>query len=249
MGLQRFYVAQLPISGRVDLDEGEARHANSVLRLKENEEVLAFDGIGGEAHCHIVASTKKIVTLQISERLDRDCELSRELHVGVALPKGDRQKTLIDSLVQIGVTSLCPLIAQRGVAQPNASALARLNRSVIESSKQCGRNRLMQIREPQPISKFTERELSAVHQEANALRLFAHPYGDVTPLRKVACAGRAGSKTFLLIGPEGGFTDDEADQLRQSGWLAISLGPRILRVEVASAYAAGWLAEMCCSDR
>ena len=141
MGLQRFYVDQLPGSGGIELDESEARHASSVLRLKENDEVLAFDGCGGEARCRVSHVSKRAVLLQIDERLDRDCELTHALHLYVALPKGDRQKTLVDNLVQIGVTALTPLIEHRGVAQPSVATLVRMRRGAIESSKKVGRNK------------------------------------------------------------------------------------------------------------
>jgi 16S rRNA (uracil1498-N3)-methyltransferase len=248
MGLQRFYVAQLPPSGAVELDESESRHASSVLRLKERDEVLAFDGRGGEASCFVTQVGKRSVTLQIEQRLDRNCELSREMHLFVALPKGDRQKSLVDSLVQIGVSSLCPLITHRGVAQPVESALARLSRSVIESSKQCGRNQWMEIRDPVSVTQLADIARTSPQTPPSPLRIFAHPYGQVTPLRQIVDQGVLASEIHVMVGPEGGFTEHEADLLRSAGWTAVTLGPRILRVEVAATHVASWLVEACCSS-
>src|SRR5205823_14535109 len=83
--------------------------------------------------------------LSIIERREVSRELSFSLTLAVALPKGERQKWLIEKATELGVTRIVPLVTERGVAQPVESALDRLRRGVIEASKQCGRNRLMEI--------------------------------------------------------------------------------------------------------
>lgn len=238
MGWPRFFVERLPASGFAELDEGESRHASNVLRMSAGDDCLAFDGCGGEARCTVTKVNKRAVELEVVERLDTNRELPKPIHMSVALPKGDRQKTLVDFLVQLGVQSLQPLVTKRGVAQPVDSALLRLRRSVIESSKQCGRNRLMQVLEPVDFTKLT-----SAPQADSRLQIFAHPYGDVVPLNHLQSNVRATDGVTVLIGPEGGFTGEEADSLRASGWIAASLGPRILRVEVAATHVASWLAE------
>jgi 16S rRNA (uracil1498-N3)-methyltransferase len=132
------------------------------------------------------------------------------------------------------VAILVPLEAERGVAQPTSSALERLRRGVIEASKQCGRNRLMEIAAPLAAAQF----FAAAPKDEH--RLIAHPGGE--PLQAVTrdpCL--TGSGVFLAVGPEGGFSDDEVSSAVAAGWRTISLGPRILRVETAAiALAAGW---------
>jgi len=238
MALPRFYCESLPALGAFQLDQDESRHASSVLRMAIGDVCLAFDGCGGEARCTVSGLSKRAVELTIEARIDTDRELTKRLQFCVALPKGDRQKTLIDFLVQLGVQTLLPLIAKRGVAQPVDSALARLRRSVIESSKQCGRNHLMKIAEPISIDQLCQ---PAADQAT--LRLVAHPYGEVTSLSSLAPSFATATTITMLIGPEGGFTEDEVLALLASGWLAIGFGPRILRVEVAANYAAACLAE------
>ena len=177
--------------------------------------------------------------LSILSREPIDRELPFGLTLGVALPKGDRQKWLVEKAVELGVTRIVPLRTERGVAQPVEQALARLRRSVIEASKQCGRNRLLQIHEPQAWPDFVSGAADA------ACRLLAHPDG-----AKGACPDSCVSKNgtvpfdggllgphqtvFLAIGPEGGFADEEAALAVSAGWRPIDLGPRILRVETAA---------------
>lgn len=239
MALPRFFIEPLPSSGAFQLDEDESRHASGVLRLSVGDTCLAFDGCGGEARCTVSHLSKRAVELTIIERLDTNRELSKPLHMLVALPKGDRQKTLVDFLVQLGVHTLQPLVTHRGVAQPVETALTRLRRSVIESSKQCGRNQLMQIADPVSIE-----QLCALPANDAELRLLAHPYGNTVPLSQATKAIAESDRISVLIGPEGGFTEAEADLLRDHSWTAVSLGPRILRVEVAATSIASWIAEI-----
>jgi 16S rRNA (uracil1498-N3)-methyltransferase len=221
---------------------------------------LAFDGCGGEARCTIAKVSKRAVELLIVERLDTNRELSQQVNFAVALPKGDRQKTLVDFLVQLGVHTLQPLITKRGVAQPVESALARLRRSVVESSKQCGRNQLMQVLEPVELAQLLNQTSADTSNRPalvgggqvrdcnekspeRSLQIFAHPYGDATPLNQLQSDAKLAKSVTVLIGPEGGFTEEEAQALRTAGWTAVSLGLRILRVEVAATHIASWLAE------
>ena len=250
MALARFFVEQLPAAGSFELDEDESRHASGVLRMSVDDACLAFDGRGGEARCTVTRISRRAVELQVVERLDTNRELPKSITIAVALPKGDRQKTLVDFLVQLGVHAFQPLITNRGVAQPVDAALVRLRRSVIESSKQCGRNQLMKILDPVNLTSLTQPSAEPTNicsdssSQVRVLRVFAHPYGEVTPLSELRSNVQSTESTHVLIGPEGGFTEEEADSLCVAGWIAISLGPRILRVEVAATHVASWLAEV-----
>jgi 16S rRNA (uracil1498-N3)-methyltransferase len=233
MSRPRFFVANLPTSGSVALDEAEAKHAAGVLRLQVGDEVVLFDGAGGEALARIDDAHKRGMTALILERTDTNRELPCQLEMMVALPKGDRQRTLIDGLVQLGVAKLTPLETQRGVAQPTPSVIERLERAVLEASKQCGRNLLMEVGLATSIH-----ELATSDTASNTLRLFAHPYGYTTSLNNLELQNRC----RIAIGPEGGFTDAECQTLAQAGWQPVRLGPRILRIEFASLMVAAWWA-------
>ncbi len=170
------------------------------------------------------------------ERLGVNRELPWPLTLGVALPKGERQRWLLEKAVEIGVTRLVPLLTERGVADPTPSALERLRRGVVEATKQCGRNRLLEIGEPMKLAEYSR------HAAADSLRLLAHPDG--APLVG-SPAATARAAVSLAIGPEGGFTMAEVDLARNAGWRAISLGPRVLRVETAAVLMAGLAAQGC----
>jgi len=228
----RFFVDR-PIASRqvIELAGPEAHHLIHVMRAKLEDEVTLFDGGGAEYAARIAEVGRSTVQAEIVQRREIDRELPLELTLGVALPKGDRQKWLVEKAVELGVTRIVPLQADRSVAVPSASALERLHRAVVEASKQCGRNRLMQIDSPASTTSFFE----AASRES--LRLFVDPHGKPPSDRP-----SVGESIFVAIGPEGGFTDDERSRAIKAGWQQISLGPRILRTETAAIAIAGCIA-------
>jgi len=233
---QRYY-STTPIGGeRASLSGPEAHHLAHVMRAKAGDTVTLFDGSGAEFAARVERINRATVELAVLSRAEIDRELRNPLHLGVALPKGDRQKWLIEKIVELGATSLTPLRTERGVAQPSAEAAERLMRAVIEASKQCGRNRLMTILPAAGWAEF----LTAPPD--GALRLVGHPGGEACDALLRDGQAISASGAIAAIGPEGGFTDAEVDLARQAGWRIVGLGPRILRVETAAVYLAAIVA-------
>jgi 16S rRNA (uracil1498-N3)-methyltransferase len=229
---QRFF-AESPITGdRAALSGDEARHLSAVMRAKLGDQVVLFDGSGAEFTARITALRKRTVDLAIIERREISRELPVSLTLAVALPKGDRQKWLVEKATELGVTRVVPLITERGVAQPTDSALDRLRRAVIEASKQCGRNLLLQIATPANAPDYFSTA------PTDAFRLLADPSGQSVASINVA----NNSLIHAAIGPEGGFTPAELFSATAAGWQPISLGSRILRVETAAVSVAAWAA-------
>jgi 16S rRNA (uracil1498-N3)-methyltransferase len=242
---ERFFSSEPIISGRITLAGAEAHHMLHVMRSAVGQTVMLFDGSGAEFAAIVDSIGRSCVDLHIVERRDVDRELPLVLTVGVALPKGDRQKWLVEKLTELGAAVLVPLTTERGVAQPAAAALERLRRGTIEAAKQCGRNRLLTIAEPQPATTWFSHESKAsdtslgssrptqivgAHEFPAARLLIAQPGGK--PLSELDFAQPL--PTHLAIGPEGGFTDNEIAAAQSVGWQAVDLGPRILRVETAA---------------
>ena len=168
---ERFFIEPPVQTARVTLAGDEARHLIAVMRAKIGDEVALFDGSGAEFAAKVVRIGKRDAELEITSRREISRELPFELTLAVALPKGERQKWLVEKLTELGATALVPLLAERGVAQPTGSALDRLRRTVIEASKQCGRNRLMQIAEPQTVDDWI------TPSSRDERRMVAHPAG------------------------------------------------------------------------
>jgi len=226
---ERFFVSP-PVSGdRAQLTGDEARHLAAVMRARVGDQIVLFDGSGAEFLAEVTALRKQVADLTIVERRAISRELARELTLAVALPKGERQKWLVEKATELGVTRLIPLITERGIAEPVPSALDRLRRSVIEACKQCGRNRLMEIALPVLVGELFATALAGTC-------VLADPNGQ--PLSAIQL--ESGVAVTAAVGPEGGFTDEELSAARHHGWQFVSLGRSILRVETAAIAMAAW---------
>jgi 16S rRNA (uracil1498-N3)-methyltransferase len=222
------YFVETPIIGEhVSLTGPEAHHLINVMRARRGTVAILFDGGGSEFSARVERIGRNNVDLTVLGREEVDRELPFVLTLGVALPKGDRQKWLVEKAVELGVGRVIPLKTRRSVAQPVGQALDRLRCAVIEASKQCGRNRLMEIAGPLELADY----VSSLQNQA--CRIIAHPGGS----SDVGCVKHAkehSTDVFLAVGPEGGFTDEEIDLAAKSGWRIIDLGPRTLRIETAA---------------
>lgn len=217
---ERFYITAPPTDGHATLDGPEAHHLLHVMRAQPGDSITLFDGQGSEYPATIEKCSRSEVLVAVGERAEVDRELPVRITVGVALPKGDRQKWLVEKLTEMGASRVVPLSTQRSVADLKGKSLEKLRRSVIEASKQCGRNTLMQIDDPQPLAEFIA--------AATGTRLIAHPTGQSFSSVNLT------DEVSLLIGPEGGFTDDEVAEALAQGWQSIGLGASILRIETAA---------------
>jgi 16S rRNA (uracil1498-N3)-methyltransferase len=225
----RFHVNQPLGPGPVQLDGPEAYHLAVVCRLRPGAAVCLFNGDGRQYPARVVEVQKRSVSLEVLaiERPDR--ELGFRLELAVPLPKGDRADFLIEKLTELGATTFVPLQTARSVVHPRDTKLEKLQRHVIEASKQCGRNVLLQV---EPLTSWPA---LCARPTLPARRILAHPAG--VALSSVP----PGQDAIVAVGPEGGFTDEEVALARQTGWQVVGLGPRILRVETAALVLAAWL--------
>lgn len=218
------YYSSKPIDGStVTLAGSEAHHLLHVMRAKPGFTLIVFDGQGGQFAAEVAACKRSTVELTVGSRQEIERELPYELTLAVSLPKGDRQRWLLEKCVELGVKRLVPLQTTRSVGKGESNA--KLTRYVIEASKQCGRNRLMEIASPVAWPAL-------VAKSTSGQRLLAHPGGQ--PLTEINCQTNDGDELLLAVGPEGGFTDKEVSQAVDAGWQTVGLGARILRIETAA---------------
>jgi 16S rRNA (uracil1498-N3)-methyltransferase len=225
----RFYFDGPLSPGDVTLEGPEAHHLANVRRFQCGDTITLFNGDGSEYPARILSVAKKQVLLQVTEIQSPRRELPFAVHVAATMPKGDRGDFLIEKLTELGATSFTPLITERSVVKIDDSKTDKLRRAVIEASKQCGRNMLMQIHGPARWAEWFPWQTGR--------RLIAHP-GEPTN-RKWQL-----DTVTLAIGPEGGFTEDEVASALVSGWERMTLGPRILRVETAALAAVALAGQM-----
>ena len=224
--MHRYYCEHtLAIDAEVTIEGSEAHHLLHVMRAIPGQQVALFDGRGMEFIAEIQDTTRRNVVLRVVQRVDSDRELGFELTVGCALPKGDRQRFLLEKLVELGVTRFVPLRTQRSVVKPNDAVCQRLRKAVIEASKQCGRNRLLQVTAGYELADYLTADFVV---GPDVTRLIAHPLD--TETRDIPNVDHLA----LAIGPEGGFTAEEITFAQRHNWHVVSLGPRMLRIETAA---------------
>jgi 16S rRNA (uracil1498-N3)-methyltransferase len=221
---ERFYVSSPLKPGQVILEGAEARHLATVCRLRAGDAVCLFNGDGRQYPATVQEVGKRTVALLVLGAETPERELSFRLVVAAPLPKGDRAQFLIEKLTELGVSGFVPLLTRRSVVQPRESTHDKLQRWVIEASKQCGRNRLMEIGSAEEWASYCRRD------DLPMCRLVAH-CGEA-PAGTGQLPGK--SDVAVAVGPEGGFTEEEVAAARHAGWQVIGLGPRVLRIETAA---------------
>jgi 16S rRNA (uracil1498-N3)-methyltransferase len=238
---ERFYI-NLPLQpGPVSLEGSEAHHLAGVCRLRPGDQVTLFNGDGQEYPARLTFVARRQVDLEITEHLSPRRELPVPVEVAAPLPKGDRVQFLIEKLTELGVTTFVPLACQHSVIHPREGKLDKLRRYVIEASKQCGRNVLMEVTETVAWSDY------CVQARPGYTSILAHP-DQSAQIDQRASRVSGGSDDQpptgfrLAVGPEGGFTQDEVNLAESAGWQKLDLGPRMLRIETAAVVLAAWIA-------
>ena len=227
MALATFYHPTLELNDTtVELSAAESSHAIKSRRLSVGSSIQLINGRGILAHASISETTKRTVTVLI-ESLE-ECDLNYSLRVATAIPKGDRQKTMVDMLSQLGVTDIIPLRCERSVSYFKPNMLEKWQRYAIEACKQSQNPWLPRI--------LPEASIEEVLMDKKSTVIYADSEGQsVLTLNK-----SLRDNVTALIGPEGGFTELEMNLLEES-CLPVSFGAHILRTELASVIAASQL--------
>lgn len=223
MNLPAFFADAIPgITGAVRLDREESHHATAVLRLHAGAEIRLLDGKGALARARVIGIAGTCVECEVLERDTRPRRFPR-IHLGSALPKGERQNILLDMATQLGMASFTPLACARGVAAAGASAHRRWERVCRSACKQALEPYLPDLRAEREPVEFV-RTLSAT----GAPVLLADRDGDA-----VATIDTSATELGLLVGPEGGFTEGERAAILAAGARPLRLAAHVLRVETA----------------
>ncbi len=219
MSVKSVYIPDPVIeSGRLRILGDEHQHLK-VARAETGEAVEIFDGKGGMWAAFVESTGKRETVVRIleSRRSDRH---GPDLILGLSLVKPAAFEVALEKAVEVGVTRILPVIANRSNVAPGRRP-DRWTRIIVEAAKQSKRYHLPAIEEPVPFD-------SALDQDAATKIVFAERGGG--PLKSAL----AGSPVFFLVGPEGGWTDAELDAARNKGFILVGLGEGILRTETAA---------------
>jgi 16S rRNA (uracil1498-N3)-methyltransferase len=223
---QRLYVdAPLSAGTRVALDRGQANYLSNVMRLSSGAKILAFNGRDGEWQAGI-AGRKRPETLHIVRQTRQQDQLGDVTYV-FALLKHARLDYIVQKAVEMGAAKLQPVTTR--FTQVSRVNLERMSANVIEAAEQCGILSLAAVAAPIPLERYlTERN-------PERLLVFCDEAAEIAdPLAALRSVRAEGAGIDVLIGPEGGFAEEEREALlRQPQTLRLCLGPRILRADTA----------------
>ncbi|KTD11704.1 16S rRNA methyltransferase [Legionella gratiana] len=211
----------------LELSPEASQHVGVVLRMQVGEHLTLFCGDNREFDATIEAVKKKQVIVVLGSIKDTTRESPLAIHLAQAISKGERMEWVMQKAVELGVASITPIITERCVVKLDKERMTKKLHQwqaiVIAACEQSGRNQVPTVHLPIALSRYME-EVQA------GLRLILHPGGTKT-WRDYAIGT---SVIALLIGPEGGLSEQEVHYAGKYGFQPLSLGPRILRTETAA---------------
>lgn len=214
------------IDGDIDygitaLSASESAHALQSRRLKPGHDVVLLNGNGLVAKGLIESVTRREVFVDVTEKTLMP-RVSPVLSVAVAMPKGDRQKILVDALSQLGVAKIVPIETEFSVSKLNDKHTQKLTRVIREACKQSQNPWYPQLAQPASLDDYMENVPNAYYADQFGLAI-----SDIS-------AGANYSEIVVLVGPEGGFSEAEQQKFSDKGFRSIKLGQHILRTETAA---------------
>lgn len=235
LSARRLFSARLPQADELlELGSEAAQHAH-VLRLTPGDAIQLFDGRGGTVHARIVEATKKGLRCR-AEGLVQTVERGPLLVLVQCLPRGSKLDEIVRMTTELGVGAIRLAVSERCVARSTRDRddhkLERLERVASEAARQSEQAYLPVISAPRPLAEVLAAAPAAAHKWA-FLERSAQP---LPPALEPA-------ETWLLVGPEGGFSERDRGQIAEAGFAAVSLGRSILRTETAAVVGVGLLTE------
>ncbi|MBR9857667.1 MAG: 16S rRNA (uracil(1498)-N(3))-methyltransferase [Gammaproteobacteria bacterium] len=219
--------AALSCGVELALSEDGANHVGRVLRMQPGQQLVLFNGQGGQYQAEILQADKKSVRVRVGDFETADCESPLHFHLGQVISRGDKMEFTIQKSVELGVNVITPLFSSRCGVKLNGERLEKKLQQwqniAIAACEQCGRNRIPEIRPAMTLEQW-------LAQDTTDLKLNLHPRADYS----VGTLPAPDAGVRLLVGPEGGLSDDEIIQARTRGFVDILLGPRVLRTETAA---------------
>ncbi len=233
--MARFYCPLPLVTGQVmDLPATAARHVQ-VLRMQPGHTLTLFNGEGGEFSAEVQHMGRSDVRVVVGEHRDVECEALCQVHLAVGMPANERMDWLVEKATELGVHRITPLMTERSVVRLTGERAekkqAHWQAVAASASEQCGRNRVPLIDLPERLDAWLARQTPQADVVHGVLSLHA----STQPLNALRDEAAEKPQTWVLLnGPEGGLSDAEDAAARNKGFVALSLGERVLRAETAA---------------
>ncbi len=226
MRVPRIFTSQpLAANTTVELEADPAHHIVKVLRMQAGRELVLFNGEGGEYSAVITEAGKRNVTVSIGAFSSPETESPLATELAIGMSRGERMDWVIQKATELGVTRIQPLFTERTEVKLSGDRLEKRlqhwRQIIISACEQCQRNRLPELREPLALPQYLEGCTAPAryvlhHRTDQQLKETAKP-----------------ESVCLLVGPEGGLSDDEILLAQRHAFKALALGPRVMRTETA----------------
>ena len=212
----------------IALSSGAAQHVGKVLRMQAGEQLTLFCGDNREFTATILEVLKKDIRVHIDSVTHMSLESPCSIHLAQGIPRGEKMEWIVQKATELGVATISPLLTQHGSVKHDTARLEKKRHQwqaiAISACEQSGRNHIPLIHMPCSFEAYLKQQQPALN------KWILDPYSPHTLKSQV----KHSTHIALLIGPEGGFHEDEIKLARESGYQSLSLGPRILRTETAT---------------
>ena len=217
----------------IEITGADAHHLMHVMRARPGQEIIVVDDENQVARMEMTAFCETAVTLTLRERLAADTESPIQLVLAQCLLKADKMDFVVQKAVELGAVGVVPVRSQNCVVRYDAKKAAgrrdRWQKIADEAAKQCGRTALLSVEPVTDIEDFLQQEAANADTEL----IFCYENEQDQTVKDYLSQVTA-KRIVLLVGPEGGFSLDEAEAVAEAGGHSVTLGPRILRAETAA---------------
>lgn len=224
-----FHSSPLKGKDRVALDPGAAKHLSTVLRLKPGAALMLFDGSGFEFEAKLDQADKKQVWVTLSGMHGPAVESPLQVTLAQGISRGERMDYTVQKAVELGIAGIMPVFTERSVVKLDKDGGAKKREHwqgvVVGACEQSGRVRVPEVTPPLPLANFL------ADLPLAGLKLLLDPLGGSTAND---LPRPSGGQVLLLVGPEGGLSENERNLAARVGFTGLKLGPRILRTETAA---------------
>lgn len=225
------YSGELQIGRKCTLTQSQAHHALRVLRLKNGDAVVLFNGDGAEYPALVAEANRDRFALEVTDRKAVDREAPFAVTLAQAVSGGERMDYTVQKAVELGAAAIQPLETRRSVVRLTAERaqrrIAHWQAVAIGACEQCGRNRVPPV---MPLARLDAFLAARVARHEGERRVLLSPRA----ARGLRDLERPAGAVVMLSGPEGGLSPEEERAAEQAGFLPVRLGPRVLRTETAA---------------
>ena len=227
--MPRFYLPPSAWTESPFIEGDEAKHLAQVLRIQSGATITVFDGLGNFAEARVLSVSKQRIDLMLELAESKPTPLP-EITLAQAIPKGKNMDWIVQKAVELGVSKIQPLVTRNTIVSPGDEKAEKWRRTALEACKQCAQFTIPVIAEPISFDAWIK------SPDPSELKIIASLAENTENFRETLAAHPEIESVTILIGPEGDFTPQETEVALAAGFIPVTLGDLVLRVETATLF-------------